>query len=96
MWAVGPYKRSGKSAAFLHSPHHAWIARRVGVRQEAGGLHVFHELFHFAELHISRKRTDSVQPRAAAFIQQQTLCARKGRVAENFEFFARQVGVQAG
>ena len=81
-------------AAFPQPPHHARVARRVRMRQESGRLHILYEFFHLPELHIRRKRADLIQPRPAARIQQQAFCACEGGVAENFEFFARQIGVQ--
>ena len=64
------------------------------MRQESGRLHILYEFFHLPELHIRRKRADLIQPRPAARIQQQAFCACEGGVAENFDFFARQIGVQ--
>ena len=64
------------------------------MRQESGRLHILYEFFHLPELHIRRKRADLIQPRPAARIPQQAFCACEGGVAENFEFFARQIGVQ--
>ena len=77
------------------APLYARIERRVRVRQESGCLHIFHEFFHLAELHIGRKCANPIQPRPAAFVQQQALCACKGGIAEDFKFFARQIRVQA-